>query len=340
MKRLLLLIFLLGYSLHLPIHAEPVRLIFDTDMGNDVDDLIALSAIHSLQTRGACELLAVTISKDHPQAAPCVDAVNTFYGRPDIPVGVVREGVTREAGRFNLLAKEKLANGELRYPHDLEDGSEAPDAVDVLMKTLAAQPDKSVTIVQVGFFTNLSGLLKSDGGKELVAKKVKSLCLMAGAFQTVDFKTHHPEYNVRMDIPSAEYVTRNWPTEMVWCGFEIGIAVTLPHEVIEFDLDYMPHHILKEAYYLYKPPPHDRPCWDPATVLYAVMPDRGYFGISEPGTVAIEAKGVTSFRLGKEGKGNHRILTASPEQIARASEAIVHLSIEPPRSIGVSPASK
>ncbi|HON46421.1 MAG TPA: nucleoside hydrolase, partial [Kiritimatiellia bacterium] len=68
-------------------HAEPVKLIFDTDMGNDTDDLMALCMIHTLQSRGAVDLLAVTITKDHPQAAAFVDAVNTFYGRPDIPIG-------------------------------------------------------------------------------------------------------------------------------------------------------------------------------------------------------------------------------------------------------------
>jgi hypothetical protein len=73
------LLFLIGLLSTMPgALAEPVRLIFDTDMGNDVDDLIALCMIHSLQKRGACKLLAVTITKDHPQAAAFVDAVNTF----------------------------------------------------------------------------------------------------------------------------------------------------------------------------------------------------------------------------------------------------------------------
>ena len=58
--------------------SEPVRLIFDTDMGNDVDDAMALAVIHALETRGQCKLLAVTLTKDHPLAAEFVDAINTF----------------------------------------------------------------------------------------------------------------------------------------------------------------------------------------------------------------------------------------------------------------------
>ena len=74
---------------------DPVRLIFDTDIGNDVDDVLALGVIHALQSRGQCQLLAVTITKDQPLAAEFVDAVNTFYGRGDIPIGMVRDGVTQ-----------------------------------------------------------------------------------------------------------------------------------------------------------------------------------------------------------------------------------------------------
>jgi inosine-uridine nucleoside N-ribohydrolase len=327
MKRLLTLLLctLCGLS-----QAAPVKLIFDTDMGNDVDDLMALAMIHNLQKRGACELLAVTVTKDHPQAAAFVDAVNTLYGYPDVPIGVVRDGAAKEAGKFNLLADEKNADGSLRYPHDLKSGADAPEAVGLIKDILAKQPDGSVVIAQVGFFTNLSRLLDSPGGKELVAKKVKVLSIMAGAFQTVQWDTRHLEYNVKLDVPAAQKLAKEWPTPVVWSGYEIGVAAAFPHVVIEQDLNYLPHHPLKEAYYLYNPPPHDRPTWDPTSVLYAVLPERGYFDLSPPGTVIVEDDSATLFRANKKGKGNHRFLVMSPEQAARVLEAIVQLSVEPP----------
>jgi inosine-uridine nucleoside N-ribohydrolase len=310
--------------------AAPVKLIFDTDMGNDVDDMMALAMIHNLQKRGACELLAVTITKDHPQAAAFVDAVNTLYGYPDTPIGVVRDGAAKEAGKFNLLADEKNADGSLRYPHDLKSGADAPEAVELIKDMLAKQPDGSVVIAQVGFFTNLSRLLDSPGGKELIAKKVKFLSIMAGAFQTVQWDTRHLEYNVKLDVPAAQKLAKEWPTPVVWSGYEIGVAAAFPHVVIEQDLNYIPHHPLKEAYYLYNPPPHDRPTWDPTAVLYAVLPERGYFDLSPPGNVVVEKDSATLFRRSKDCKGKHRFLVMSPEQTARVREAIVQLSVEPP----------
>lgn len=90
----------------------------------------------------------------------------------------------------------------------------------------------------------------------------------------------------------------------------------------------MKHHPLSEAYTLYMPPPHDRPTWDLTAVLYGVMPDRGYFGLSIPGTVKVEDDGFTTFT--SDGKGQHRYLTLSAEQRARVLEALVQLSSEPP----------
>ena len=172
---------------------DPIPLIFDTDIGNDCDDVLAMGVIHSLQSRGECQLLAVTITKDHEFAAPFADAVNTFYGRGDIPIGVCRSQVTPHAGKFNLLA-----NDAEKYPHDLSSGSDAPDAVAVLRETLASQKDGSVVIAQVGFSTNLAKLLTSKpddvsplSGMDLVKKKVRLLSIMAGAFKQIVGDTGH-----------------------------------------------------------------------------------------------------------------------------------------------------
>src|SRR5713101_1168522 len=120
--------------------AEPVRLIFDTDMGNDVDDALALAVIHALESRGEARLLAVTLSKDNRYAAPYVDLVNTFYGRGDIPVGVVKNGKTpNDSAMIRVPAERRKADGAYVYPHKLTDGREAPDAVTVLRRVLAAE---------------------------------------------------------------------------------------------------------------------------------------------------------------------------------------------------------
>lgn len=315
--------------------ADPVPVIFDTDIGNDVDDVLALGMLHALQTRGMCELLAVTITKDHDQCAPFVDAVNTFYGRGEIPIGVCRSGVTPAPSKFTVLADEKLSGGD-RYPHDLRSGMEAPDAVSVLREALAGQKDGSVVIAQVGFSTNLAALLSSGpdktsplSGKELVQRKVRLLSVMAGAFTLIHGKEHR-EYNVIKDIPAARTLAEDWPTSIVYSGFEIGLAAVYPATSIDRDYEYVQHHPLKEAYYLYNPPPHNRPTWDLTSVLYAVFPDAGYFDLSPPGQVRVGKTGLTTFEARKN--GNRRYLIMSDLQKARVVEALVQLSSQPPCS--------
>ncbi len=310
--------------------AEPVQLIFDTDIGNDVDDVLALGMIHALETRGECKLLAVTITKDHELAAAFVDAVNTFYGRGDIPIGVCHSGVTNDQGKFLGLAN-KMDDGKQRFPHDLLSGKQAPSAVAVLRKTLAAS-EQPVVIAQVGFFTNLVDLLASKGdaisplsGAELIKAKVKFIAIMAGEFTKPDYK----EYNVVKDISSAKKLASEWPTPIVWSGFEIGIAVPTPHVSIERDYHYVAHHPLAEAYILYQPPPHDRPTWDLTAVFYAIRPDRGYFDLSPMGSVTVNDVGVTTF---KAGDGQQRYLKLTDAQKVKTQEALMILASEPPKA--------
>ena len=337
---LLLSLFTVATGIHRSFGQDPpVKLIFDTDMGNDCDDALALAMIHALESRGECQLLAVTITKDHELAAPFVDCVNTFYGRGSIPIGVCRNsGKTPDAGKYNQVAKI-TDNGKLRFEHDLLSGNDAPTAVEVLRRTLAAAPDGSVVVVQVGFSTNLANLLASPadaihplGGRELFAKKVKLVSIMAGAFTKIPNDKgelgDHREYNVAEDIPSIKKLVELCDVPILWSGFEIGLNLTYPHQSILKDYRYVAHHPVSEAYVAYIPPPHDRPTWDLTSVLAAVRPDRGYFEVSKPGRVTVTDDALTVFAEDPQGK--HRYLIPNPASTERTREALVQLSSQPP----------
>lgn len=314
---------------------RPVRLIFDTDMGNDIDDALALGVIHALQSRGECQLLAVTVSKDNEFAGPFCDLVNTFYGRGEIPVGVVRNGKTPEDSRYIREPATAEDGDQLRYPHKLRSGKDAPEAVGLLRQVLSQQPDGSVVLVVVGFSTNVSRLLDSAAdntspltGRELVARKCRLLSMMAGHFPE---RGRNKEYNVYIDAPAASNVFANWPTPLVASGFEIGSAIKFPSISIENDFQYVPHHPLRHAYGLYQAMPYDRETWDLTSVLYAVRPDRGYFGISPPGKIHVDDQQITQFTADPAGK--QRFLTVNPEQITRVREALIQLASQPPSSL-------
>ena len=290
--------------------AQPVPIIFDTDMGNDVDDALALALLHALETRGEAKILAVTITKDNRYAAPFVALFDRIYGRPEIPIGVVKDGATKDDGSYlRPVLKSFGASSEGGFQ----------DAVELLRKTLAAQPDGSVVIVQVGFSTNLARLLSTDG--ELIAKKVRLLCAMAGNFAETT-----PEYNVMKDIPSAQKVFGEWPGDLIASGFEVGRAIRYPAKRIETDFAWTRKSPLVEAYKAYKTMPYDEPLWDPTAALYAVRPDAGYFSLSPAGKIQVDGKGITRF---VKGEGRQHYLIVNEEQKARVLEAISLFASQP-----------
>lgn len=322
----------LGAPAEKPAAPAPVKLIFDTDMGNDVDDALALGVIHALQSRGECELLAVTVTKDETLCAPYIDAVNTFYGRPDIPIGVVKDGATKQPSKYTFIVNEE-SDGKQKYPHDILRSEDAPDATMLLRRVLAAQPDNTVVIAQVGFSTNLARLLETEGddyspldGKELAKRKVKFLSVMAGAYKPLNGKPH-PEYNVVEDIPSAQKLTESWPTPIIYSGFEIGLETALYKESLMFDYNYEKDHILDVSYRTYHGEYTNQPSWDLTSVLYAIRPDRGYFSLSPTGKNSYDDKGFTSFAVTADGK--HQYLIADSGQAERVKEVLATLASQP-----------
>ncbi len=305
--------------------AEPVRLILDTDMGNDCDDALALAMIHALENRNEVRLLAVTITKDNHDAATFIDLINNFYGRPDVPIGMVRNGKTpNDTPMLKVPVERRDARGNFIYPRHLRDGADAPEAVALLTRILNEQPDGSVSIAQIGFSTNLARLVANPAGRELAARKVKALYLMAGNFQKPQ-----PEYNVFTDAPAFADLMQNWPTPIIFSGFEIGLVITYPMESIEKDFAWTANHPVVEAYKVYVGKPEDHPNWDSTAVLDAIRPERGYFDLSAPGNVTLGDKAVTVFTPNANGKCRYLIL--KPNQVSLVRELIADLVSEPPQ---------
>ncbi|MGB7344417.1 MAG: nucleoside hydrolase [Pirellulaceae bacterium] len=314
---------------------SPAKVVFDTDIAGDVDDALALAMLHALADRGECTIEAVTVSKTHPQNGPMVDAINTFYGRPGVRIGVTKGNYPRDS-KYVQLADTK-DNDAFRYPHDMLKSSDAPDAVTVLRQVLAGAEPHSISIVSVGLAVNIADLLESPAdeisplpGVDLVRQKVKRLSIMAGAFQAVNGNQHFLEANVRNHIGSMQRFVQHWPNEIpvVWSDFTIGIRAPYPRKSIARDFGYTPHHIIRESYLLYCGPDHDRPSWDLTSVLYAVRPNDGYFALSPTGLVSVADDGFTEFTDSET--GCHRYLKMNPIQTARVIEVQRTLVSQPP----------
>lgn len=291
------------------------KIIFETDIGNDVDDALALDMLYKYMDAGDIDLLAIMINKEDPYLGEYTDIMNTWYGYPEIPIGVIYNSADCENDATNYakcVSLMKRENGDPMFRRSGQDYSKLPESHILYRKILAQQPDNSVTIVSVGFSTNLARLLDTPAddfspmtGKELVAKKVKILCTMAGCFN--DPKLY--EYNIVKDIPAAKKVFTECPTPVVTSPFEVGIAINYPASSIENDFSWAPLHPMVEAYKCYMEMPYDRPTWDLTSVLYAVE-GPSYFNISPAGKIDITDQGVSAF-IPNENGDQHYLMVDS-----------------------------
>ena len=142
-----------------------------------------------------------------------------------------------------------------------------------------------------------ASLIKGSTGKELIVKKIKYLSLMAGAF--VPQYENYRETNIIGDIPSAKKMVTEWPTEMIFSGYEIGRQIQHPAESMKEDYGYVKYHPLRNAYHFYIGLDNTRSTYDLTSVLYVVRPNRGYFDLSPSGTITVLDDGRTRSRQTK-----------------------------------------
>lgn len=285
----------------------PLSIIIETDMGNDIDDALALALAHRAVEEGKAEILAVGCHKMSETPAEFVDVVNTYYGHPEIAVAMSRTPVKE----FSSYTDYTSVAASDKFRQSLNGKFEDP--VKLYRRLLEDAPEASVCFVSLGFGTTLAQLLDSQpdeisglDGVSLVGKKVKCLSIMAGSYG----EKKRAEYNVVNDIPAMRKVFALWPGIIVQNPFEIGRQVMFPASEIEANLGYCDENPVVEAYKAYKEMPYDRPSWDILSILFLTDPE--LFTVSAPGRVTVDEEGYTHYQADPDGK--HYVLSATIDQ--------------------------
>ena len=315
MKKLVLLLTMLCFGFGM--RAQRMNVIFETDMGNDVDDALAIDMLYKYNKQKRINLMAVMLNKEGEFPPKYIDLLNTWYGQKRIPIGVSpRADQSLVAGtNYTQVVCEKLdEKGKPLYKRSIKDYSKLLSAVKLYRKLLAKAEDASVTIVSVGFSTNLALLLDTNAdeyspltGKELVAQKVKRLVTMAGHIENPKYA----EYNVVNDVAACQRVFKEWPTPIYMSPFELGLQVRYPAQSIENDFTWTKHHPIVDSYQVHLEKIEDRPTWDLTAVLYAVDPQQ-FFNISPAGKIVVTDEGYTHYK--QDAAGKHFYLFITPEQ--------------------------
>ena len=298
---------------------DPVTILFDTDCGPDYDDVGAMAMLHAFTDRGEARILATVSSNLHPLVGPSIDVLNTYFGRPDLPIGA-----PKTAG-VNLDAWQKWPDTlAARYPHKLKTTADAPDAVAVYRRLLAAQPDTSVTVVTVGFLTNLRNLLQSRpdslsplDGKALVKQKVKLWVAMAGKFP------EGKEFNIEKDSTASQVAIDSWPTPILFSGFEIGEKVKTGLRLIkEGEFSSPVRHVFALSIPKAKEDQQGRMSWDQTAVLVAVRGAAPFYD-TQQGRFITRPNGSNGWQDDPEGPHARLVQKMPPDSVAREIEALM-----------------
>lgn len=312
--------------------AEPVPVIFDTDMANDCDDAGALAVLNVLADNGEAEILAVVTNRKCPSrvsGAAC-DVINTYYGRGDIPIGTDKDGAKVPWKSPSSYTPTLSAD----FPHDSDEDADLPDALTVYRKTLAVAADNSVVICSVGALSNLEDLLNSPAdelspltGKELIVRKVKRTVIMGAAFP----RSARPETNIRLDPPAAVAVVCEWPGEIIWQGYEVGAALHCGQSLLHIPADNPVRRAFELRPYLGKRAiDRGKPAHDQAAVLLAVRGvEEKYWRRSPFGRVVIDSDAHSEWK--PQANGRHCYVTIAGHPTALTT-LIDKLMAQPPRS--------
>jgi inosine-uridine nucleoside N-ribohydrolase len=312
----------------------PVGIVFDSDMGNSIDDALALALLYGFDGKNEARVVSVSVSKPNLKAAAFCETIGRFYagtvsgafggfGRT-LPIGLASEGKNPEdTSMLTVPLSKRNAEGAPVYEHGIHNLNDTAEVAALIRNAFTAQYDQNAIVVLAGPATNLVKVLDLPGAKDLIARKVRFLSVVGGAYPD-----GQPESNIKSDIPAAKKLFAEWPTPIVASGHEVGGALLFPASSIEKDFAWSPAHPVVDAYRAYKPMPYDAPTWDMTAVLYAVRPQEGYFKLSGTGTIGVLDDGRTKFTPSPEGK--HRYLILDPAQKERIVKTYTEIASAKP----------
>lgn len=291
---------------------ETVKMILDSDFGSSTDDLFALMMIHHYIDDGVVDLKGIVVDREGEKNAQLVDVFNNYYGHPDIPIALERNGVKNPRCfiPYSGIVDLTDAEGNPLYKRSV-DTSKLPDGYKLYRQLLSKADDKSIVVVAIGFATTLAELFESGAdeysslnGVDLFGQKVKAVYIQSGRFESGDSLSG---YNMRAASRQSAVFYDKLPknVDLIMSPSNIGDMMNyLPQDVL-VDLSYTDYNPIKSVYTNYTCDTGQR-MWDTNCLVNAVEGDSEYH-MSPRGWVRFVDRGEESLMLfTPDPKGNAR----------------------------------
>ncbi len=190
--------------------ANPIPVILDTDIGDDIDDALALSlALQSPELKVAG---IVTVLQQGERRADLVWKILELYGRTDIPVGIGAEEPLLAKSSAGVVRQTQALAADYHMPRE-----KRRNGLELLIDTCLQSPQK-ITILAYGPLTNIALALRAE---PRLKDKIARIVLMNGVFFRAGL-----EYNTKMD-PEASQIVYNSGVPITTVGLDVTLQCRL-----------------------------------------------------------------------------------------------------------------
>jgi purine nucleosidase len=197
---------------------RPVPIIFDTDIGDDIDDALALAL--ALQSPELDVRAVTTVIDDVESRTRLAWKELGLYNRRDIPLATGASEPLLDPVRNNKSRQYEVLTASDEFP-----AAARKHAAQLIIEILMRSPEK-ITLVPVGPLTNIALALKTEPA---IKQKIERIVMMGGAFYPA-----RAEYNILRDRIAAEIVFRSGVPVVA-----VGLDVTMRCKLEGPDLERM-----------------------------------------------------------------------------------------------------
>lgn len=301
---------------------ERIPVIFDTDLGEDIDDLYAL---YMALLHPTLDVIAVTTAHgDTLTKARLAKKVLRLAGRSNIPVGV-GIGMSEERIRRGQIWPDPVAASSfMGYLTEADDEWQQafPDAQEVISEQVRKSSSPIAMVIE-GAFSNIGKYLSSSR----THSNIRAIAVMGGENDAV-----MSEWNVFCDPEAADIVFASGLP--VFMGtYELTSQMVMPMDMVKYEFgarDKAIYNVLYDCTVLWG---EKHLAWRPGPVLYDLAP---LFWLIDPNSIPtkrswirVELDGTytrgQTVRVNGDGEGNvHESIDLDSDVLVRKFISIIH----------------
>lgn len=284
---------------------SPRQVIFDTDWWTDVDDVCAVRALLQAEREGKVAVEGICLSAVDSLSVASLSSFLDYEGRKGVFLGADKAASDYSGTpSWHGVLAEGHPQREANTLDDVEDAA-------TFYRTILAKAKKPLDIIAVGYPNALALLLQSGpdaisplSGEELLRRKVRHLWMMAGQYPE---GRENNFIRSGRSLKAGSVICTQWPTEITFLGYEVGIKVKAGGKLPEDDLL---HKVLAAH-----GSADGRYAWDPLLTWLACLDNLEEAGFDAVrGTVILDTlTGVDRFVPSPDGRHRYVSMVHDPE---------------------------